>query len=86
VSVFKKRAELLEHYDFKLGPLRGRVAAAMDILTDAQIGIGTHAAYCKRPANPAEPTRDIQEILEQVEQVKELLIDLRRRLTESPKA
>jgi hypothetical protein len=81
MSVFQKRADLIEHFEFKHGKVLGRVAAAIDILSDAQITIGTHAAYCKQPRNPERPTRDIEEALEHLSHIKELLSDLRQSLT-----
>lgn len=81
MSVFKERADLLDDMQFKFGPTLGRVAAAVDILSDAQIAVGTHAAYCKRPSNPTLPTRDIEDVLLLLSHVKELLLDLRTQLT-----
>jgi len=84
MSVFEERADLLDDMQFKYGPTLGRVAAAVDILSDAQIAIGTHAAYCKRPSNPTLPTRDIEDVLLLLSHVKELLQDLRAQLTKKP--
>lgn len=80
MSVFEERAELLDDMQFKYGPTVGRLAAAVDILSDAQIAVGTHAAYCKRPSNPTLPTRDIEDVMLLLSQVKELLQDLRSQL------
>ncbi len=80
MSKSDERAERLEHFEFKFGPLRGRVAAAIDLLSDAQIAVGTHAAYCKQPRDPDRPTRDIEEVLERLAAVKDLLLDVQRRL------
>lgn len=76
MSVFEDRRDLLENLEFKHGPLRGRLAASMDILSDAQVTIGAHAAYCKRPRDPSRPTRDIEEALKLLDHVKELLADV----------
>ena len=84
MSVFDERAELVEDMEFKYGRPLGRVAAVMDLLSDIQIAVGTHAAYCKRPSNPTLPTRDIEDVLRMVGHVKELMVDLRGQLT-SPK-
>ena len=82
MSVFEERAELLDDLEFKYGRTLGRMAAAVDILSDAQIAIGTHAAYCKRPSNPTLPTRDIEDVLLLLSQVKELLQDVRGTLAQ----
>jgi len=76
MSVFSDRHDLLENLEFKHGPRRGRLVAAMDILSDAQITIGTHAAYCKQPRDPTRPTRDVEEVLRHIEHAKELLADV----------
>ena len=78
MSVFEARQALIDELEFKHGRTRGRLAAAMDILSDAQITIGTHAAYCKQPRDPSRPTRDIEEALRHLEHVKELIADLMR--------
>lgn len=77
MSVFEDRAELIDELVFKHGKPLGRIAAAMDLLSDIQIAVGTHAAYCKRPSNPTLPTRDIEDVLRMIEYVKELMVDLR---------
>ena len=83
MSVFEDRRELLENLEFKHGLVRGRLAASMDILSDAQVTIGTHAAYCKQPRDPSRPTRDIEEALRLLDHVKELLADVLRTLNKS---
>ena len=80
MSVFQERHELLDHLEFKHGVERGRLVAALDILTDALITIGTHAAYCKRPRFPERPTADVEEVMKLIEQAKELLKDVVARL------
>jgi hypothetical protein len=84
MSVFEERAPLLDDMQFKYGPTIGRIAAAVDILSDAQIAVGTHAAYCKRPSNPTLPTRDIEDVMLLLSHVKELLQDLRSQLAKKP--
>jgi hypothetical protein len=76
MSVFDERRDLLDDLEFKHGSVRGRLAASLDILSDAQITIGTHAAYCKQPRDPARPTRDIEEALKHIDHAKELLADV----------
>ena len=85
MSVFNERADLIDDLEFKHGKPLGRVAAAMDLLSDIQIAVGTHAAYCKRPSNPTLPTRDIEEVLQLVGYVKELMVDLRDQLKPRPR-
>lgn len=76
MTVFQERAELLEQLEFKLGRQRGRLAATMDILSDAAVLIGTHAAYCRTARQSPRPPRDIADALRHVEHARELLASL----------
>jgi hypothetical protein len=76
MTVFQERADLLEPLEFKLGRERGRLAAAMDILSDVAVIIGTHAAYCRTGRGSPEPPRDIADALRHVEHARELLASL----------
>lgn len=72
MSVFLERAALLEDLEFKLGPVRGRLAALLDILSDVEVGVGAHTAYCQAAKHAARPPRDLREALRQVGHAKEL--------------
>lgn len=63
----------LDDMEFQYGPQRGRLLKAVNLLTDAQVAVGTHAAYCRNPRDPAEPTRDIQDVLRLLERAKGLI-------------
>ncbi len=76
MSVFRERAELIDHLVFKLGTQRGRLAACMDILTDLTVVLGTHTAYCQKGKSDARPAADIRVALQQVAHVKELIATL----------
>ncbi len=73
VSVFRDRAEWIEELEFKLGPQRGRLAATMDLLTDAVIVLGTHEAYCRAARGSTRPAPDLREALRHLEHAKELI-------------
>jgi len=73
---------MLEHYDatreryeFQMGPIRGRLATALDILTDALTLVGQHGIYCRSTRQPQEPALDIRLILQQIEDSKGLVIE-----------
>ncbi len=72
MSVFSERAALLEHLEFKFGPVRGRLAALLDILSDVEVGVGAHTAYCQAAKNAARPPRDLRDALRQLGHAKEL--------------
>ena len=72
MSVFERRHDWLDNLEFKLGLVRGRLAALLDILSDAQITVGTHGAYCHSPQDSRKPTADIQQVMRYLDDAKEL--------------
>jgi hypothetical protein len=56
-----------------MGPTNGRLAVALDLLTDAQAMVGQHGVYCQSTRFPGKPTLDIALVLEQIGDAKELL-------------
>ena len=72
-SAFDKHRESLEVHETMMGSTRGRVAVAMDLLTDALAMVGQHGVYCQSTRTPGRPTLDIALVLEQIGDAKELL-------------
>jgi hypothetical protein len=73
MSVFdEKRAELDKH-EFMMGVERGRLAVALDLLTDSLIMVGQHGVYCASSRNPAKPALDLQAVLSGLEGAKALI-------------
>jgi hypothetical protein len=68
----EKRAEL-EHYEFMMGPARGRLAVALDLLTDALVLTGQHGVYCVSNRNPSKPRLDLEAVLGGIEGAKALI-------------
>lgn len=73
MSIFDDRKEELEKYEFMMGIARGRLAVAMDLLTDALILVGQHGVYCTSNRNPSKPALDVQSVLSSIEGSKELI-------------
>lgn len=73
MSVFDRRREWVDAYEFKLGPLRGRLAATLDVLTDLSVVLGTHVAYCRVGRDGQRPMPDMQQAMDFVSQAKELI-------------
>ena len=70
MSIFdEKRAEL----ELMMGGERGRLAVALDLLTDSLILVGQHGVYCASSRNPARPALDLQAVLEGMEGAKALI-------------
>jgi len=73
VGVFDKHADELERHETMLGESRGRLAVALDLLTDALAMVGQHGVYCQSARTPGRPTLDIAIVIEQIGDAKELV-------------
>ncbi len=73
MSVFDDKHDELEKHEFMMGTARGRLAVALDILTDALVLAGQHGVYCRSNRNPSKPATDIQEVLKNLNDAKELV-------------
>ena len=56
-------------------PARGRMATALDILTDALALVGQHGVYCRSSRQPQFPAMDVRLILQQIQDSKGLIIE-----------
>ena len=72
-SAFTKHQDELEKHETMMGRDRGRLAVAMDLLTDALAMVGQHGIYCQSARQPGRPTMDITMVLEQISDAKELV-------------
>ncbi|HUX28713.1 MAG TPA: hypothetical protein VMV39_07990, partial [Terracidiphilus sp.] len=63
MSVFDEQRAELERHEFMMGLERGRLAVALDLLTDALILVGQHGVYCASSRNPSKPALDLQAVL-----------------------
>ena len=82
VDVLDKHHRQLELHETMMGQARGRLAVALDLLTDALAMVGQHGVYCQSARTPGRPTLDIAFVVEQIGDAKELLqtvIELERR-------
>ena len=73
MGAFDKHHDSLERHETMMGAARGRVAVAMDLLTDALAMVGQHGVYCQSTRMPGRPTLDIALVIEQIGDAKELL-------------
>jgi hypothetical protein len=69
-----------ERYDFQMGPVRGGLATALDILTDALALVGQHGVYCRSSRQPQFPAMDVRLVMEQIENSKGLIIEAMEKL------
>ena len=72
-SAFDKHKDTLEHHETMMGPARGRLAVALDLLTDSLALVGQHGVYCRSERFPGQPKMDIALVLEYVNDAKELV-------------
>jgi hypothetical protein len=73
MSVLDEKREELEHYEFRMGVARGRLAVALDSLTDALTMVGQHGVYCQSARQPGKPAMDIQIVMKGITDAKELI-------------
>ena len=73
MSVLNKHRDSLEVHETMMGSTRGRVAVALDLLTDAIAMVGQHGVYCQSTRMPGKPALDIALVLEHIGDAKELL-------------
>lgn len=73
MSILDKHAVELERHETMLGSARGRLAVALDLLTDALAMVGQHGVYCQSTRMPGKPTLDIALVIEQIGDAKELV-------------
>ena len=73
MSAFTKHADELERHETMMGSARGRLAVALDLLTDALAMVGQHGVYCQSARTPGRPTLDIAIVLDQIGDAKELV-------------
>ncbi len=73
MKAFDKHRKSLEVHETMMGAGRGRLAVALDLLTDALAMVGQHGVYCQSTRLPGKPTMDIALVLEQIGDAKELV-------------
>ncbi len=64
----------MERYQFQMGSVRGGLATALDMLTDALALVGQHGVYCRSVRQPQYPAMDVRLVMEQIEESKGLII------------
>jgi hypothetical protein len=73
MNVFDEKRAELDRHEFMMGVERGRLAVALDLLTDSLIMVGQHGVYCASTRNPAKPALDLQAVLAGMDGAKQLI-------------
>ena len=79
----KNYRDQLDRYQFQMGPSRGRLATALDVLTDALALVGQHRVYCRNPGNSEGESMDIRLVMEQLENSKLLILETMKELQQA---
>jgi hypothetical protein len=73
MSAFDDHRDELEHYEQMYGANRGRLAVALDRMTNALVLAGQHGVYCTSQRNPTLPAMDLRMINQELVHAKELV-------------
>jgi len=73
MGILDEKREELAQYEFMMGTPRGRLAVALDVLTDALTMVGQHGVYCQSARQPGKPAMDIQIVMKEITDAKELI-------------
>ncbi len=84
MSVYTDRRDELEKLEFMMGVPRGRLAVALDVLTDALVLVGQHGVYCQSVRQAGKPAMDIQMITKSITDAKELIAAVMGELKAQP--
>lgn len=82
MSIFDKHRDALELHETMMGRPRGRLAVALDLLTDSLALVGQHGVYCRSERVPGAPRLDIALIVEQLDDAKQLVQSAMEELVE----
>jgi hypothetical protein len=85
-SVFQTKRRELELHELQMGASRGRLAVALDSLTDALIMVGQHGVYCQSNRQPGVPAMDLQIVLQSLNDAKELVSSVMDELRQTRQA
>ena len=83
MDVFDEKRGELERHEFMMGVERGRLAVALDLLTDSLILVGQHGVYCASSRNPSKPALDLQAVLGGMQGAKLLIQSVMEELRKS---
>jgi hypothetical protein len=83
MNIFEEKQSELAQHEFMMGVERGRLAVALDLLTDSLILVGQHGVYCSSSRNPSKPALDLQAVLAGMEGAKALVQSVMEELRKS---
>jgi hypothetical protein len=87
MNAFTEHRDDLERFEQMYGRDRGRLAVALDRMTNALVLVGQHGVYCTSQRNPTMPAMDLRMITQELEHAKQLVqsvMEELRRMREQP--
>jgi hypothetical protein len=73
MNAFDEHKDDLERFEQMYGRDRGRLAVALDRVTNALVLVGQHGVYCTSQRNPTLPAMDLRMIAQELEHAKQLV-------------
>ncbi len=73
MSDLDQHADELDHYETMMGPHRGKLAVALDMVTNALVLVGQHGVYCHTNRDADVPVMDIRVITAELTKAKQLI-------------
>jgi len=73
MNAFDEHQEDLERFEQMYGRERGRLAVALDRMTNALVLVGQHGVYCTSQRNPTVPAMDLRIITQELDHAKQLV-------------
>jgi hypothetical protein len=73
MGIMDERRVELDQYELMMGVPCGRLAVALDVLTDALTMVGQHGVYCQSSRQPGKPAMDVQIVMKGITDAKELI-------------
>jgi hypothetical protein len=86
MGILEEKRRELDQYEFMMGVTRGRLAVALDVLTDALTLVGQHGVYCQSGRQPGKPAMDVQIVMKGITDAKELITSVMEELRKGREA
>jgi hypothetical protein len=83
MNAFDEHRDDLEHFEQMYGRDRGRLAVALDRMTNALVLVGQHGVYCTSQRNPTLPAMDLRIITQELDHAKQLVQSVMEELRRS---
>lgn len=83
MNAFEEHQQDLERFEQMYGRDRGRLAVALDRITNALVLVGQHGVYCTSQRNPTVPAMDLRIIHQELDHAKQLVQSVMQQLKQN---